>query len=162
MIRGAHLYESDVWIAAQCRRHGHWGRVEHVDFARLQRNQTRLQIGIEFELGALRQCLRSPVLRIADERGALARTVSLDAKRPRTGERLLVIAAVMRGQYDGVVVVDGYRVREVAVRRIEMKRHAIVVDAPRGTAGEQSFEDRERVRGAGRIAPSIEDRKSVV
>ncbi len=106
----------------------HGDGVEDVDLAGLQGEQPRLNVGIEFEFDAIRQRLRSPIVGIANERGAVPRPVALQTERPGSHEVTLVIAAIARRQNDRVVIVDGDRVGKISVRRVEMKGDGMIVD----------------------------------
>ena len=85
--------------------------VDDVDLAALQRQDLWLHVGEEAELDAIRQRLRTPVIGIADERGADLRRVFLELERPGAVEALLVVALVARRQDDRVVVVGRHACR---------------------------------------------------
>ena len=162
MIGRGHAQDPDVGIRANRGAHDHRDGVEHVDLAGLQSEQARLNVGVELELDAIRQRLRAPIIGIADERRPFPRAVALQPEGSGPHEVALVIAAIIRGQNDRIVVVDGYRVGEIAVRCVEVKSDGVIVDLARAALRQHSFENRQGVRYAARIREPIEARHHIL
>ena len=83
-------------------------------------------------------------------------------KGPGAVEILLEIPRVIRRQDDGVVIVGGKVIGEIAVGRIEMEFDRLVVDLLGRSLGEHAREGRERVGGILRIGQAVDGRHHVV
>ena len=162
MRRRAHLDDLHVRVVQQPLRALHRHLRDHVHLAALQRQDLRLLVGEEDELGAGRQRLGAPVVGVADEARAHLRRILLQLERPGADEGLLPVPGVVGGQDDCVVVVGRHDVREVAVRRIEVELHREVIDLARAADRQHAAERRQRVRPVLRVGKTVHRRHHVV
>jgi hypothetical protein len=127
-----------------------------VSLVSLQREDARLLLVVELELGFVREWLLGvPVVGVLHERGADLRLVTLELPGPGPVEGLLEVPVVARGEDDRVVVVGAHDVRETTVRRIERELDRRLVDRLRVPLGKNPAEGGERLRAHLRIRQPV-------
>ena len=131
---------------------------DHVDLARLQREHARLLLAVEADLGRVRVrlALLVPVLGVLAERRALPLRELVEDERARAVHGLLVVAVVVGGQDDRVVVVRAQQVRERAVRRLERELDRGGVGGLRAVLGQEAGEGRQRLGRAVGVGEAVD------
>ncbi len=128
----------------------------------LEGQHARLEVLVEDPFRAVRQRLRPPIAVEAGEGGADLGRVFLQLEGAGADEVLLEIAGIVGRDDDGVVVVGGDDVGEVAVGRVEMEGDGVVVDLLGPTLGQRALEGGERVGGVLRIGQAVDGGDHVV